>query len=99
MTEDFTFTIGALAVIVGVGITLYNFVSGRTIKARDEGQWQGKVDYKLDLILGTMKTFEGDINGLKESHHKLQHKCTELESRLDALEKPKRRTNKMDTSE
>lgn len=79
MTTDSTISIAVLVALVGGFATIYNFVSAKSIRAKNDGQWQGKVDEKLDSILDNFKIIRLDIGEIREELNKLHTRVTVLE--------------------
>lgn len=64
-----TIEISLLVALVGCFVTLAGYLSKRDDKLVDDAQWKGKVDTKLDLIIG--------MNAIITDHEK---RITKLES-------------------
>ena len=79
----------ALAVLGGI-VGVLGWLSGREKSIRQQAQWQGEVNAKIDLIIGlqkdvkelegTVKEYEGRLSKAEESAKSAHH-------RIDALPK------------
>lgn len=96
MTADATISIGLLIALVGVVATIYNFNTAKTTRAKNEGQWQGKVDEKLDTIIKSFNNLELKVDDVKKELHDFKHEVAEelnkLHTRVTVLEKKRTRS-------
>lgn len=84
-----TFDIGLLCTIIGCFVALAGWLSKKDDETRDDGEWRGKVDAKLDIICGLQKDVNRnaqDVHDLKERVVKIEEKLNSTNSRVSRLE-------------
>ena len=99
MTEQTTVTLGFAIAIVLFIISVYNFMSSRRAIANQEGNWQGKVELKLDNILSKIQEIATEQTQLKKEIHSIDHELSDLRSRVETLEKLRQTGFKYDGTE
>lgn len=87
MTTDQTISIGLVIAMIGAFATIYNYITAKSLRAKTDGQWQGRVDEKLDSILTNFKSIKDEVHEIREDINKLHTRVTVLE---------KKRTTKAD---
>lgn len=99
MTEQTTVTLGFAIAIVLFIISVYNFMANRRAIANQEGNWQGKVELKLDNILSKIQEIATEQTQLKKEIHSIDHELSNLRSRVETLEKLRQTGFKYDGTE
>lgn len=99
MTEQTTVTIGFAIAIVLFIISVYNFMANRRAVANQEGNWQGKVELKLDNILSKIQEIATEQIQLKKEVHSLDHELSDIKSRIKVLEETRQTGFKYDGTE
>lgn len=87
MGTDATITLGAIALLISLFITVYNFYDSRKKRAKEEGREEGVVSTKLDTILNELKKLGGQFEQLDQKTNELIHKVDNHETRIVTLEK------------
>ena len=97
MTNDTTITIGAFALVVTLGINVYNFFNARIKEAKQKGEEQGVIVTKLDEIMKKLETLTLSNNRIDKTTHDLAHMVADHEARIKRLEA--RKVKKEDITE
>lgn len=97
MTNDTTITIGAFALIVTLGINVYNFFNARIKEAKQKGEEQGVIVTKLDEIMKKLETLTLSNDRIDKTTHDLVHMVADHEERIKRLET--RKVKKEDITE
>ena len=92
MGTDATITLGAIALLISLFITVYNFYDARKKRAKEEGREEGVVSEKLNTILSELKKLGGQFEAMEKRIDELASKSDNHETRIVVLEK-KRKTN------
>lgn len=87
VTTDATITIGAIALLITLGINVYNFVNGLIAKSGAKGEEKGMILTKLEEIMKKLDSLTNSNDVVSKAAHDLTHIVTEHERRLTALEK------------
>ena len=67
--------IGLLIAVIGCFVGLAGWLSGRDKKLSADSEWKGKVNAKLDLVIG-----------IREDHEELRHRVTKHDKDIVALQ-------------
>lgn len=97
MTNDTTITIGAFALVVTLGINVYNFFNARIKEAKQKGEEQGVIVTKLDEIMKKLETLSLSNDRIDKTTHDLAHMVADHEARIKRLEA--RKVKKEDIAE
>jgi len=89
ITNDATITIGAIALLVTLGINIYNFVNGLIAKSGAKGEEKGMILTKLEEIARKIDGLTQSNDRMEKTAHDLTHIVTDHEKRITALEKKK----------
>lgn len=92
MTNDTTITIGAIALIVTLGINVYNFFNARSKEAEQKGEKQGVIVAKLDEIMKKLETLTLSNDRIDKTTHDLAHMVADHEARIKRLEARKKKS-------
>ena len=87
VTTDATITISAIALLITLGINVYNFVNGLIAKSGAKGEEKGMILTKLEEIMKKLDSLTNSNDVVSKAAHDLTHIVTEHERRLTALEK------------
>ena len=98
VTTDATITIGAIALLITLGINVYNFVNGLIAKSGAKGEEKGMILTKLEEIMKKLDSLTNSNDVVRNAAHDLTHIVTDHERRISALEK-KRVVKKIDSNE
>ena len=98
ITNEATITIGAIALLVTLGINIYNFVNGLIAKSGAKGEEKGMILTKLEEIMKKLDSLTNSNDVVSKAAHDLTHIVTDHERRISALEK-KRVVKKIDSNE
>lgn len=90
MGTDATITLGAIALLISLFITVYNFYDARKKRAKEEGFETGMVSVKLDTILNEVKSLKERFDQLDKTTHDLTHTVANHETRIVTLEKKRK---------
>lgn len=91
MTNDTTITIGAIALLVTLGINVYNFFNVRIKEAKQKGEEQGVIVTKLDEIMKKLETLTLSNDRIDKTTHDLAHMVADHEARIKRLEARKKK--------
>ena len=81
--------IALICTIIGCFVALMGWLAKKDDVSRDDGEWRGKVDAKLDIICGLQRDVyrnTQDVHEIKERIVKVEEKLNSTNSRIDRLE-------------
>lgn len=81
--------IALMCTIVGCFVALAGWLSKKDDVSRDDGEWRGKVDAKLDIICGVQKDVyrnTQEVHDIRERVVKVEEKLNSTNDRIDRLE-------------
>lgn len=78
-------TISVLIALIGCFVGLAGWLSGREKKLSNDAEWKGKVDTKLDHIIGTTS----DIPIIKDRLTQVEESSKQAHKRIDEIVKLK----------
>lgn len=85
-----TISIGILFTVIGGFIGLAGWLSNRDKRTKEDSEWRGRVDAKLDVVCGINKDVEAiqcDVKVLGERVAKVEASASSAHHRMDRLDK------------
>ena len=92
INDSTTITIGAIALLVTLGINVYNFFNARIKEAKQKGEEQGVIVTKLDEIMKKLETLTLSNDRIDKTTHDLAHMVADHEARIKQLEARKKKS-------
>lgn len=89
INDSTTITVGAIALLITLGIQVYNFFQARFKEAKQKGEEKGIIVTKLEEILNNIKILTLSNERIDKTLHEMSHMVDDHEKRLKVLEKKK----------
>lgn len=96
ITDSTTITIGAFALVVTLGINVYNFFNARVREAKQKGEEKGVIVTKLEEILKKVDLLTASNERIDKTTHDLAHMVADHEARIKRLEKRRIKKEEID---
>lgn len=96
ITDKTTITVGAIALVITLGINVYNFFNARIKEAKQKGEEKGVIVTKLDEIMKKLETLTASNERIDKTTHDLAHMVADHEARIKRLEKKRLKKEEID---
>lgn len=96
ITDSTTITIGAFALVITLGINVYNFFNARVREAKQKGEEKGVIVTKLEEILKKVDLLTASNERIDKTTHDLAHMVADHEARIKRLEKRRIKKEEID---
>lgn len=96
ITDKTTITVGAIALVITLGINVYNFFNARIKEAKQKGEEKGVIVTKLDEIMKKLETLTASNERIDKTTHGLAHVVADHEARIKRLENKRLRKEEID---
>lgn len=96
ITDSTTITVGAFALVVTLGINVYNFFNARVREAKQKGEEKGVIVTKLEEILKKVDLLTASNERIDKTTHDLAHMVADHEARIKRLEKRRIKKEEID---
>lgn len=96
ITDSTTITVGAFALVVTLGINIYNFFNARVREAKQKGEEKGVIVTKLEEILKKVDLLTASNERIDKTTNDLAHMVADHEARIKRLEKRRIKKEEID---
>lgn len=96
ISDKTTITVGAIALVITLGINVYNFFNARIKEAKQKGEEKGVIVTKLDEIMKKLETLTASNERIDKTTHDLAHMVADHEARIKRLEKRRLKKEEID---
>ena len=96
ISDNTTITVGAIALVITLGINMYNFFNARIKEAKQKGEEKGVIVTKLDEIMKKLETLTASNERIDKTTHDLAHMVADHEARIKRLEKKRLKKEEID---
>lgn len=96
ISDNTTITVGAIALVITLGINVYNFFNARIKEAKQKGEEKGVIVTKLDEIMKKLETLTASNERIDKTTHDLAHMVADHEARIKRLEKRRLKKEEID---
>ena len=96
ISDKTTITVGAIALVITLGINVYNFFNARIKEAKQKGEEKGVIVTKLEEILKKVDLLTASNERIDKTTHDLAHMVADHEARIKRLEKKRLKIEEID---
>lgn len=96
ISDNTTITVGAIALVITLGINVYNFFNARIKEAKQKGEEKGVIVTKLEEILKKVDLLTASNERIDKTTHDLAHMVADHEARIKRLEKRRIKKEEID---